>query len=246
VIDELLARTVWPGQSALGKTIEARHVIAGGFKPLPSMVVGVVEHVRNHSLTRQVREQIYIPFEQSPRSPLTFVLRTSVEPLSLVPAIRDMLRRRAPNIAMAKVRPMTAYVSRDIAPAGFVAVLAGIFGVLALVLATTGIYGVLNYQVSRRLPEMGIRMALGAATRDVLQLVLREGAALAVTGVVLGVTFAQLAARWFGTLVYGVSERDPVSYLVALMLLPAAAIAGCWLPASRAASANPADIIRDE
>jgi putative ABC transport system permease protein len=246
IIDELLARSHWPGQSAAGKVIDARHVIQGQFLPVPSVVVGVVEHVRNHSLTRQVRGEIYIPFEQSSRSPLTFVLRTNVEPLSLVPTIRSMLRQNAPQVAMAKVRPMMDYVARDVAPAGFTAVLAAIFGGLALLLAATGIYGVLNYQVSRRLPEMGIRMAVGAAGRDVLRLVLREGLLLAAAGVLVGTVAAAVAARWLSTLLYGVSAHDPLSYALALLLLPAAAILGCWRPAWRAASANPSEIIREE
>jgi putative ABC transport system permease protein len=174
------------------------------------------------------------------------VLRSRVEPLSLVPAIRTMLHQRNPNLAMAKVRPMSGYISRDIAPAGFTAVLAAIFGAQALLLAATGIYGVLNYQVSRRLPEMGIRMALGAGARDVLRLVLREGLALAAAGVLMGAVAALVAARWLATLVYGVSARDPLSYALALVLLPAAALLGCWRPAWRAAAANPAEIIREE
>ncbi|MBZ5596094.1 MAG: ABC transporter permease [Acidobacteriia bacterium] len=246
IVDELLARSTWPGQSAIGKIIEAEHVKDWGFAPVPSVVVGVVEHVRNHSLTQQVRGEIYIPFEQSPRSPLSYVLRTRVEPLSLVPAIREMLHRRDPDLAMAKVRPMTEYVAREIAPASFTAVLAAIFSALALVLAAAGIYGVLNYQVSRRLPEMGIRMALGAGARDVFRLVLGEGLRLAAAGALLGAAAALIAAQWLGTLVYGVSPRDPLSYALAVLLLPAVALLGCWRPAWRAAAADPAQTIREE
>ena len=164
IIDEVVARSAWPGESPIGRTIE----IQGD----PLTVVGVVEHVRNHSLTEDVRGVVYFPVDQSPRSPLTFVLKTGLPPLSLVPAVRAKLREHNPNLAMGKIRPMTGYVERAKAPASFTAVLAAIFGVLALLLAATGIYGVLNYQVSRRLPEMGIRAAVGARRDDLLGLVL--------------------------------------------------------------------------
>ena len=246
IVDDLLAHTTWPGQSAIGKMIVAEHVTNNGFAPVSSEVVGVVEHLHNHSLTKQVRGQVYMPFEQSPRSPLTFVVRSQVPPLSLVPAIRAKLRERSKIAAIAKVRLMTEYVAREVSPASFTAVLAAIFGTLALLLAATGIYGVLNYQVSRRLPEMGVRMAMGAGARDVLRLVLREGVVLAAAGVLLGIGVSAMAARWLGTLVYGVGPRDPLSYGLALVLLPAAALLGCWRPARRAAGANPAEIIREE
>jgi putative ABC transport system permease protein len=127
---------------------------------------------------------------------------------------------------------------------GFTAVLAAIFGGLALLLAATGIYGVLNYQVSQRLPEMGIRMALGASPRDVLGQILRESCALVAGGVILGLAAALAAAHSLASLLFGVSSADPASYGLALLLLPAAALLGCWRPASRAARANPAETFR--
>jgi predicted permease len=246
IVDELLARSTWPGQSAIGRSMMVEHVTPFGFRALSSVVVGVVEHMRNHSITRQVRGEIYMPWEQSARSPLTFVVRTQSPPLSLVPAIRGVLKERAPDRAMGKVQAMTASIARDVAPAGFTAVLAAVFGGLALVLAATGIYGVLNYQVSRRMPEMGIRMAVGARAGDVSRLVLGEGLWLAGVGVLLGVAGALAASRWLGTVLYGVSPRDPLSYGLALVLLPGAALLGCWRPAKRAATANPAETIRGE
>jgi putative ABC transport system permease protein len=215
---------------------------------VPSIVVGVVEHVSNHSLTKEVRGQIYSPFTQNLRGgyPQTFVLRTSVPPLSVVPSVRRVLRENPPQLPMDKVRPMTDYVEREIAPAGFTAVLAAIFGGLALLLAATGIYGVLDYQVSRRLPEMGIRMAVGAGPVAILRMILGEGLGLAAAGVLSGGAVALIAARLLSGLLYGVSATDPLSYGVALFLLPVAALIGCWRPAWRAASANPAEMIRAE
>ena len=245
IIDESIARTVWPGQSPIGRYITAEHVTAKGFLPVKSVVIGMVQHIHNHSLTSEMRGQIYMPFLQSPRSPLSFVVRTQVPPLSLVPSIRLLLRERSKTAAMAKVRTMDEYVAREISPLSFTAVLASVFGLLALLLATTGIYGVLSYQVSQRRGEMGVRMALGARKRDVIGLVMREGVVLASVGVFLGVACAVVASRWLGALLYGVGPFDPLSYGLALVLLPGAAMLGCWRPAQRASRANPADVIRE-
>jgi predicted permease len=250
IVDESLAKSTWPGESAIGKTIEAEHMTPTGhpFELVPSVVIGVVEHVRTHSLTHEIRPQIYSPFAQNTRGgfPQSFILRTSVPPLSLIPAVRTALRAKNPNMAIDKARAMTDYLDREIAPAGFTAVLAMIFGTLAVLLAATGIYGVLNYHVSRRMPEMGIRMALGAGVRDVLALILREALVVSLIGVVLGMLGAQAAAHWLSSLLYGITPTDIPSYAFALLLLPAAALLGCWRPASRAASANPAETIRQE
>jgi putative ABC transport system permease protein len=250
IVDDLLARTVWPGESALGKTIDVEHMTKRGtpFEFVPSVVVGVVEHVHMHSLTTETRPQIYSPFAQNTREnfPQTFVLRTTVPPLSLLPSIRAALRANDPGMAMDKVVPMTSYVDREVAPVGFTAALAAIFGALALLLAATGIFGLLNYQVSRRMGEIGTRMAIGATTRDILRLVLREGAALVVAGVLLGLAGALAAAPGLRSLLYGVPPTDPVSVGLALLLLPAAALLGCWRPARRAASANPSQLLRAE
>jgi hypothetical protein len=140
VVDELLARTAWPGESAIGKMIQAEHTGPGGFTQDWSQVVGVVEHVRNHSLSKQVRPEIYVAWEQSPRSPLTFAVRVAGDPISLVPAIRRELAHRNPNLAISKVRAMTGYVESALGPANFTALLAAIFAGMALFLAGVGIY----------------------------------------------------------------------------------------------------------
>lgn len=246
IVDRSVAQASWPHQSAIGRRIAAEHVTRNGFQPISSTVVGVVEHVHNHSLTKEVRGQIYMPFEQSPRAPLTYVLRTRVPPLSLAPAIREKLHEHSKNAAMAKVRGMTEYVAREISPLSFTAILAAIFGATSLLLAAAGVYGVLNYQVLQRRSEMGIRMALGASAHDILRLVIREGLVLAAVGMALGCACASLVARGLATLLYGVGPLDPMSYSIAVALFAGAALVGCWRPAWRASAASPSEVIRAE
>ncbi|HEV8148386.1 MAG TPA: ABC transporter permease [Bryobacteraceae bacterium] len=246
IVDESLARSTWPGQSAVGKKIETEHFSNGGFKPGWTEVVGVVEHIRHHSISKQLRGEIYIPFEQSSRPHLSYVLRTRVEPLSLADPVRDLLRQRDRDLALSKLRPMTMYMDRAKSPARFTAVLAAIFGALALVLAAIGIYGVVHYSVSRRTHEMGVRMALGASASDVLRLVLREGLVLTAIGMALGLAGALAVSRSLQGLIYGISSVDPLTYAAALLVIAAAAILGCWRPARLAARSNPLDTIRTE
>ena len=211
-----------------------------------SEVVGVVEHVRNHSLSQERRGEIYIPFEQSPREHLSFAVRTNIEPLALADTIRQELRKRDAGLALSKLRPMTTYVERATARARFTAVLAGAFAGLALLLAAVGIYGVISYSASRRRHEMGVRMALGASSSDILRLVMREGLVLTACGMLLGLVVAFAGAHYLQSLVYGISVADPVTYGIAAAVISTAALIGCWWPASRAASANPVDAIRAE
>ena len=246
IVDDMLARTAWPGQSAIGKKIEAEHFTNKGIVPVWSEVVGVVEHIHNHSLSTKKRAEIYIPFTQTPREMLTFAVRTRMDPGSLTETIRKELHKRDKDLAMSNVRPMIAYVDQATAPARFTAVLAGAFAGLALLLAAVGIYGVVSYSISRRMPEMGVRMALGASAGDVLRQVMREGLILTAVGLVLGAGGALVISQYMGSLVYGISTMDPVTYVAALAVIPAAAMLGCWRPAARAASANPVDALRAE
>src|SRR6202023_448884 len=145
---------------------------------------------------------------------LAFAVRALVDPLSLAAPIREKLRQRDPKMALFKVRPMTAYVETAKAPAAFTAVLAATFAALALLLAAIGIYGVTYYSVSRRMHEMGVRMALGASGSDLVLLVMREGLALTALGMALGLAGSLALSRLLQGLIYGVSTTDPVSYAV--------------------------------
>ena len=246
IVDDFLASQAWPGQSAIGKRIESERLTEQGFEPVWAEVVGVIEHLHNQSLSRKTRPQIYIPFEQSPRNHLSYAVRSKVDPLSLVPVLRRELRAQDKDLAIAKIRPMSVYMTQAKAPATFIAVMAGVFAALALFLAALGIYGVIHYSFSQRRRELGIRMALGASKRDLVQLVFREGIALSVIGLLFGVTASLLTSHYLQSLVYGVSPRDPGTYAIGAATLSAAAILGCWRPAMQAAKTNPAVAIRAE
>jgi putative ABC transport system permease protein len=203
-----------------------------------------VEHIHNHSLSRRLRGEIYIPYTQTAREHLSFAIRTRMDPTALASTIRQELHKRDKDLAISKIRPMTTYVERATAPMRFTAVLAGIFAGLALLLAAIGIYGVISYSVSRRMHEMGVRMALGANASDVLRLVMREGLALTGAGILLGVAGALLVSRALQSLIYGISATDPITYAIAISVITAAALLGCWRPAAKAASANPVDALK--
>lgn len=246
IVDDWLASSMWPGQSAIGKRIESEHFTETGIVPVWAEIVGVVEHVRTHELSKKLRPEIFLPFEQSARTPMVYAVRSRVDPLSLTAPIREMLRKAAPAIPLAKVRPMTAYLDSAKAPVNFTALLAGIFGALALLLAGVGIYGVVQYSVSTRMHEMGVRMALGARGSDLKRMILKEGLILTTIGMMLGMGGAFAVSREFSGLTYGIKPVDPVSYGAAIVVTFAAALIGCWRPAWRAATANPVDAIRLE
>lgn len=246
VVDEKLAAEAWPGEDPLGKTLECEHYEDDGFAPSRVEVVGVVRHVLQHALTRQVRGQIYIPYARSARPHLSFVVRTGGDPLLLVDAVRAQVANIDRELALAKVRPLADYLERAARPARFTMVLATIFGGLALALAAIGLYGVIATSVSQRRREIGVRLALGAVPRRLVRQVLAEGLTLTFVGLALGVAGSLLATRLLGVLLFGVSPLDPATYLVAAAVLPVAALLACWLPARLAARESPMAALRLE
>ncbi len=245
IVDDVLARQTWPGESAVGKRIEIEHFTDEGFHSGWAEVVGVVEHVKSHGLFRPVRGQIYIPYGQSSREHLSFALATDGDMASLGPAIRETLRALDPNRAVAKLRPMDDYVARAMGPTNFTATLAGVFAVVALVLAAVGIYGVVAYSVSQRSREMGLRVALGAKPSDIHRLVVGEGLTLAALGLALGALASLAVSSYVGDLLFGVAPIDPPTFLVMAAVTALATTAACWRPARKAASGNLADALRE-
>jgi predicted permease len=206
-------------------------------------IVGVVGDARYNNLRRGVEPTIYVP--SSGRS-AAFTLRTGINPTSVVPQIRSIIGQMDKNLPIFEIRTETEQINRQVFPERLIARLSSFFGLLALVLACIGLYGLLSFEVTRRTREIGIRMALGAKAGDVLRAVIGQGIALAAVGIAIGTGVALGVTRFLGSLLYNVKAEDPLTFAgVALLLVTVAALA-CYIPALRAASVDPMVALRYE
>jgi len=244
LISESLARQRWPDQDPLGQIIEF-----GNMDGDPSFltIVGVVGDVRVVSLESRPESIIYTNCLQRPRATWSFtvVLRTSVPPATLIPAARDTLRRLAPDVPPS-FSTFSQVFTQSLAARRFNLILVGVFAVTALLLAMAGTYGVMAYAVAQRTREIGVRMALGAQIRDVLGLVLGEGLATAAVGVAIGVGGSLILTRALGSLLFGVSATDPLTFAAVVLLLVLVVITASYLPARRATMVDPITALRYE
>jgi predicted permease len=244
IIDETLAHRLWPNTSPLGK-----RMTSGYFPEKPEVwfeIVGVVKHIRHHRLDADVREQVYFPHAQRQARGMTLVIRTASDPVRLVSAVRQALRSLDPDQPVYQIRTMEGLVANALAPARFTLLLLTIFAGVAGLLAIVGIYSVMAYMVTQRTHEIGIRMALGAQARDMLMLVIRQGMALTVIGVALGLVGSFGLQRVMKGLLYGVSATDPATFVVISLLLAGAALLACYIPARRATKVDPLVALRYE
>ncbi|HEX7939290.1 MAG TPA: FtsX-like permease family protein, partial [Gemmatimonadaceae bacterium] len=215
-------------------------------------IVGIVGAVRHNAVTESPRTEMYVPHAQwaaagasAPRG-MTYVLRTTADPMALQAYARRLVRSMDPNLPVSDVRTLASVADDALAQPRFATELLALFASLALTLAAIGIYGVISLLVTRRRQEIGIRMALGAKPGMILGLVLRRGMALAATGVSLGLLAALLLTRALGSLLYDVTRFDPVTFMTVPAILAAVAIAACLVPAGRAALMDPVRALREE
>jgi len=248
MISETLAHRYWPHSSPLGSHLTVLARVYSGKNSdaaLPVEIVGVVKDVRNYDLWRP-EAALYVPFAQKPSRSVFLAVRTAVPPMNVVPAVRDAVVALDKEQPVNRIRTMNEIVSETYGAIRFPMTLLWIFSALALVLSGIGIFGVMSYTVSRRTQEMAIRMALGASRREVLRLVLREGLAVTLAGVALGLLGALVLSRVMAGYVYGITSTDPLTFGVASLLLTAVALLASYLPARRAAKTDPLVALRYE
>jgi len=247
LINESFASRMFPGQDPIGRRVRLGPDAGHNDKPWAT-IVGVVGDVRQLSLAATAEDAFYVPTAQWPWADdvLSLVVRTQGDAAALAPSIRNAIWSVDKNQPIVRVATMESLLATSEAQRRFTLLLLEAFALVGLVLAATGIYGILSGNVAERTREIGIRSALGASQRAILGLILRQGMTMAAFGIVIGVIGAALSSSAMVTLLFGISRLDPLTYLgVVTLLLMVAAIA-CWLPASRAARIDPAITLRAE
>ena len=245
IVNQALATRYWPSENAVGKRITFSD------KPKPEdwvTIVGVVGDVKDKPNSPGAEPAFWWPLPQawSVFDQMSMVLRSDADPQLLVNEVREQVRQLDPTLAVADIRLMDQIADQGIATPRFAFFLVGLFAGLAIVLAAIGTYGVISYSVSQRIPEFGLRLALGAPPNGLLRLVLAQAARLAVAGTVLGIVVALALARIMRSLIYNVSPADPLTFAAVGLMVIAIAVLACWLPAWRATKANPMVALRAE
>jgi putative ABC transport system permease protein len=243
VVDEYMAQQMWPGQDALGKRF---HFGGINDKPIWITVVGIVGRIKQYTLDADSRIAYYVPQTQYPTRAMNVVLRSSAEPAALTSAVRKEIHELDSDLPLYNVITMQQRVAGSLAERRFSMTLLSLFAVFALGLAAIGTYSVISYLVNQGTREIGIRMALGATPRGILNLIIQRGMAMSLIGVAAGALLALLAARFMRSLLFGISATDPLTFLGITGVLIAVTLLAIFIPARRAAQTDPMVSLRSE
>src|ERR1017187_406211 len=241
VVNQEFVKRFFDGNNPVG-----HHIQVSGDPAKTREIVGVVGTIKHGLLDEMPRAAMYVPLDQYPPPDMNVVVRSSGNPLLLAAVLRDEVRSIDANQAISTIRLMDDVVSGSVAQPRFASQILGVFAVLALVLAAVGLYGLIAYTVTQRTHEIGIRMALGAAPRDVLKLVLGQGLKLALAGAAIGIAGAFALTRLMQGLLFQVSATDPVTFIAVTALLTIVALVASYLPARRAMRVDPMIALRYE
>ncbi|HEY2824519.1 MAG TPA: FtsX-like permease family protein, partial [Gemmatimonadales bacterium] len=255
LVNEALAKQFFPNENPVGQQIVIGHGVGPDFEEPARQIVGVVANTHDGGLGRDPGPLMIVPDAQVTDGvtklnagivPLRWVVRTHGDPRQLMNQVTEQLRQASGGFSVSRVRLMDEVVSRSTASESFNMTLLTIFGVVALVLAAIGIYGLMAYSVEQRTQEMGIRMALGAGRDNIRKLVVWQGMRLALVGLVLGVGAAFWLTRFLASFLFGVKAWDPIVFVSVPVILASVALLAVWLPAVRASKLNPMTALRVE
>jgi putative ABC transport system permease protein len=248
VIDQMMAKKFWAGQDPIGQQIWIAKPMGPPFaEPAPRQIIGVVGDIRESSLADTGGQTMFIPYAQTKwNDNASFVVRTRRAPMLTLPDVRGALHSLDANLPLLSPETMEGVVTDSLSGWRFHTVLLGVFGALALVIAAIGVYGVISYSVAQRTHEIGVRMALGAQRRDVMRLVIGQGAALAGIGILIGIGAAFGLTRLMASMLYGVRPTDPLTFAAVAIVLLFVALAACYIPARRAMKVDPMVALRYE
>jgi putative ABC transport system permease protein len=254
VVNESLARNHWPNEDPLGKRFRLLDGPPDKATTRYLTIVGVVADVKNESLREAARQEVFVPMAQhavtygrmGARTSFSLIARTANDPTTLAQTIQREVRQIESAFLFTDVRTMEQIMAQTLVQPRFNMILLGSFALLALGLGAVGIYGVIASVVTQRTNEIGIRLALGAQPRDVLQLIIRQGMTLTLSGVTLGLLASWALTRWLATLLFGVSATDPLTFAAIALLLAGVALLACWIPARRATKVDPMIALRCE
>ncbi|MGH9937561.1 MAG: ABC transporter permease, partial [Blastocatellia bacterium] len=241
IINEAMARRFWPDRNPIGHGFEL-----GGRARRAFEIIGVARNSKFYNLQEESRPVMYLPLFQNHVSHVTLQLRTAVEPLSLVAAVRREARQLDPNLPFTEIKTFDQRLDDSVWPQRTMSTLVVLFGALALALAAMGLYGTLSYTVGQRTREIAIRTALGAQRGEVFRLVIRQGLKLALIGCAIGLPAAFALARLMSGFLYGVSANDPLTFTLITASLGGVALTACYLPARRAMKVDPMAALRSE
>jgi putative ABC transport system permease protein len=236
IVNASLARRHFPKEDPIGKRLKFSKPTVNG--PWHT-IIGVVNDEKQDGLGARVEHETYQSHLQNAQSDMTLIVRAATDPQSLVGAIREEIRALDRSLPLYDIKTMRAAIYESLARERFITLLLMVFAALALTLASVGIYGVMSYSVTQRTHEIGVRMALGARSRDVLKLVVTQGGRLAAFGVAIGLSSAFALTRLMKSLLFGVSAADPLTFIAVALLLTVVALLACYIPARRAAKVNP-------
>jgi putative ABC transport system permease protein len=246
IINEALARRFFPNQDPIGRRIRPRASIGPGEAEMRD-IVGVVSDIKHRSLATDAQPEVYVPYAQLPISnSMMLLLRTETDPHSLVSAARAEVHALDKDLPIYEVRTLDQYFSEAVAHPRFNGLLLTVFACVALILTTIGLFGVMSYSVTQRTHEIGIRTALGAQSRDVLKLVVKQGMTLALIGVAIGLITSLALTRLMKSLLFGVGATDPATFVSVALLLTCVALLACYVPARRATKVDPMIALRCE